>query len=175
METLSFIVLILLTILAYSGGSASAAGKHTESRPQALDLLLVLVLVAAAVYSRLTFGLNRWLLILIWVSISALVALAAGRLRKTSEGGPPFKGSFEGPPGRGLKGLWQRWSEFSKRMGAFQSRILLSLVFFLLVSPFALAVRVFSDPLGLKPRPEGSYWLPKKEDVADLESYRRQS
>jgi len=174
-ETLSFIVLILLTILAYSGGSAAAAGKHTEPRPQALDLLLVLVLVSGAVYSRLTLGLNRWLLILIWVSISALVALTAGRLRKTSQGDIPFKGGFEGPPGRGLKGLWQRWSEFSKRMGAFQSRVLLSLFFFLFVSPFALAVRIFSDPLGLKPRPEGSYWVPRKEDVAELESYRRQS
>ena len=174
METLSFIVLILLTILAYSGGSAAAAGKHTEPRPQALDLLLVLVLVASAVYSRLTFGLNRWLLILIWISISALVALAAGRLRKTSEGGIPFKGGFEGPPGRGLKGLWRRWSEFSKRMGAFQSRVLLSLVFFLFVSPFALAVRMFSDPLGLKPPKGGSYWVPKKEDVSELEAYRRQ-
>lgn len=174
METLSFIALILLTILAYSGGSAAAAGKRVEPRPQALDLWLVLVLLAGAVYSRLTFDLNRWLLILIWVSVSALVALVAGRLRKTSEGGAPVKDVSEGPPARGLKGLWQRWSDFSKRMGAFQSRVLLSLFFFLFVSPFALAVRVFSDPLGIKPRAAGTFWRPRKEDVAELESYRRQ-
>ena len=134
----------------------------------------MLVLLAGAVYSRLTFDLNRWLLILIWVSVSALVALAAGRLRKTSEGGIPVEEVSEGAPGHGLKGLWQRWSDFSKRMGGFQSRILLSLVFFLFVSPFALAVRLFSDPLGIKPRPAGTYWQPRKEDVAELESYRRQ-
>jgi hypothetical protein len=60
-------------------------------------------------------------------------------------------------------------------MGGYQSRILLSFFFFLVVSPFAVAVKLFSDPLGIRYRSSSSsHWLQKKEVKADLEALRKQ-
>jgi len=59
-------------------------------------------------------------------------------------------------------------------MGSFQSRIILSLFFFIFVTPFALAVKIFSDPLNIKHQTTKPHWLTKKEINADLEQSRRQ-
>jgi hypothetical protein len=59
-------------------------------------------------------------------------------------------------------------------MGAFQSRIIISFFYFLIASPFALAVKIFSDPLKLKHRESASYWNLKTGKKVDLEQSRRQ-
>ena len=53
----------------------------------------------------------------------------------------------------------------------------MSFFFFIIVTPFALLVKVFSDPLRIK-RPSGqnhdTCWLPKKPVNSDGSEYRRQ-
>ena len=172
MSVLSFIALILLSLLAYSGGVVGRAGKSSDIKPQLIDLSLVLIIWAGAIYSRLTFPLNRWLLILIWIVLGALIGIVSAWPRKT-RGTKPKIISKETSPNL-LKHIWQSWKAFSLRLGSFQSRIWLSLFFFIFISPAAVLLKAFSDPLGIKKYSKISHWLPKKDIGSDLEQYKRQ-
>jgi len=174
METLSFIVLILLSLVGYSGGAAGKAGKYADIKPQLVDLIIVLLIWAGAIYSKITFDLNKWLLILIWVVLSATIGVIAVLFRKPTKKESPSNKEPEKVPTNPIKKLWQIWNNFSKRMGNFQSRIILSFFFFIFVSPVALAVKMFSDPLNIKHQTTKSHWLSKKEIKTDLEQSRRQ-
>ena len=45
-----------------------------------------------------------------------------------------------------LRKLWDRWMVLARKIGKFQSRILLTFFYFVIVLPFGLAVRLFADP-----------------------------
>lgn len=47
--------------------------------------------------------------------------------------------------------LWKKWKGVAERIGDFQARLLLSLFYFFILPPFALVLRMSSDPLGIKP------------------------
>lgn len=174
METTSLIVLIILPFVGYSGGAVGKAGKFVDLKPQIIDLILVVIIWAGAIYSRITFDLNKWLLILMWIILSIIIGVLAILFRKLSEENSSRNKELEKVPTNLLKNLWQSWENFSKRMGSFQSRIILSMFYFIFVSPFALAVKMFSDPLRIKHQSSKSHWLPKKEIKNELEQYRRQ-
>ncbi len=174
METFSFIVLILLSLVGYSGGAVGKAGKFAYLKPQIIDLILVVIIWIGAITSRVIFGLNKWLLILIWVVIGIIIGILAVWPRRLSEEKLPSTKRLKRTSKNPIKKLWQSWKNFSKRMGSFQSRIMLSLFFFIFVTPFALGVKIFSDPLKIKHQSSKSHWLPKKEIKYDLEQYRRQ-
>ncbi|MCL5958840.1 MAG: hypothetical protein M1358_05890 [Chloroflexi bacterium] len=42
---------------------------------------------------------------------------------------------------------WNGWMAFARATGHFQSRVLLGLFYFFLVTPFGVAVRALGDPL----------------------------
>lgn len=174
MEVLSLVALILLSLVAYSVGASSQARSAADLKPQIIDLLLVLMIWGGAVYSRISVDINRWLLLLIWISIGFLIGSSVALSRK----GPQVQSFKPEKTARPLQGpvikFWQSWKAFSKKTGSFQSKIILSLFFFLIVTPFALAVKIFSDPLRLKPKEEKSHWLAKKEIHSDLEHFKRQ-
>lgn len=174
METLSFIVLILLSLVGYSGGAVGKAGRFVDLKPQIVDLTLVLIIWIGAIYSRITLHLNKWILIFIWVILSIVIGVLAILLRRLTEEKSSSNKESERVPINLIKNLWQSWKNFSKRMGSFQSRIILSLFYFIFVTPFALGVRIFSDPLNIKHKSSKSHWLLKKEIKYDLEQYRRQ-
>jgi hypothetical protein len=50
-----------------------------------------------------------------------------------------------------LRRFWESWKRFGKRVGDIQARLLLTFFYYVLLAPFALAVRRWSDPLGIKP------------------------
>ena len=56
---------------------------------------------------------------------------------------------------------WERWKAFAHKIGNFQARILLSIFYFLLFSPFALGVKLFSDRLMIKKR-HLPHWIPSE-------------
>ena len=47
--------------------------------------------------------------------------------------------------------LWEKWKRLGKKIGDAQARLLLSFFYFVLLSPFALGMRWWSDPLAIKP------------------------
>jgi len=70
------------------------------------------------------------------------------------------------------KRAWQAWKDLAHKIGNFQARVILSLFYAVLVLPFGLAARWFSDPLRIKKRPE--QWLDHPNEAHDLEWARRQ-
>jgi hypothetical protein len=73
-----------------------------------------------------------------------------------------------------LRRLWARWKVIARIIGNFQSRVLLSIFYFLILAPFGFGLRLFSDPLRLT-RQHRSHWQHKESNTASiLESARRQ-
>jgi hypothetical protein len=73
-----------------------------------------------------------------------------------------------------LRYLWERWKVAAHKIGNFQARFLLNIFYFLVFSPFALGVKMFSDPLRIR-RQNLSQWLPRdKETTSSTQGPRRQ-
>jgi hypothetical protein len=72
-----------------------------------------------------------------------------------------------------LKRLWIGWRAAAKKIGYFQSQAVLTLMYFTAMAPFAIAVRVFTDPLRLR---EAPLWrsLPPGAQAHVLDSVRQQ-
>lgn len=51
------------------------------------------------------------------------------------------------------KALWRRWLVVAHAMGRVNSHIVMMLVYFVFMTPFALAVKWFTDPLRLRAEP----------------------
>jgi hypothetical protein len=51
-----------------------------------------------------------------------------------------------------FKRAWEGWKSFGRKLGDVQARLILTVFYFVVVAPFSLPVRFFSDPLSLKPK-----------------------
>ena len=78
----------------------------------------------------------------------------------------------------GLKGRashgWSRWRELSQKAADVQARVLLTVFYFTLMVPFGVVFGLFKDPLRIKSRPSGSYWLERKPASETLADAKRQ-
>jgi hypothetical protein len=80
-----------------------------------------------------------------------------------------------GPPAGVLARAWRRWVVIAHRIGDVQTRLLLSAFYFVILAPFALGLRLFSDPLRLVST-HGPRWLPRPKAEDDpVARSRRQS
>jgi len=68
-----------------------------------------------------------------------------------------------------MKGLLQ----FTERFGHMVSRALLTLLYYFVLGPFAIAYRFVADPLHLRRQPRGN-WSPWRQANGDLRAARRQ-
>lgn len=101
-------------------------------------LLLAGVMSVVAVWPLFGGGAFSWL----WLMVALLPLLLAWRV-------PQW-----------LTPLTRAWLWLGHRLGAVNSRIILALVFFLVITPVALLFRLFGrDALRLKRVQESSYWL----------------
>ncbi|OFW30256.1 MAG: hypothetical protein A3I00_05330 [Betaproteobacteria bacterium RIFCSPLOWO2_02_FULL_64_12] len=73
-----------------------------------------------------------------------------------------------------LRRGWERWKLIAHAIGNFQARVLLTAFYFVLVPPFALVVKLFKDPLSLRPPAGTSYWLVRPRDEQTATQARRQ-
>jgi len=71
-----------------------------------------------------------------------------------------------------LKKAWQTWKRIGQFIGDQFGRLVLTLFYFTLFMPFALAVRFFMDPLALRPRSRAK-WLERRTQDLTLEDSRR--
>jgi hypothetical protein len=65
-----------------------------------------------------------------------------------------------------LKAFWKVWTRLAHKIGDFQARILLTVIYAVLVLPFGFIVRFFADPLHIKKRP--SQWFDRAPEVHDM-------
>jgi hypothetical protein len=66
------------------------------------------------------------------------------------------------------------WKEIASYIGDFQARLLLTVFYFTIVTPFALLVRLFSDPLRVRHPETYSGWTKRGGRETNLEAARRQ-
>jgi hypothetical protein len=52
---------------------------------------------------------------------------------------------------------WESWKALAARAATFQARVLLALFYWVVLTPFALVLRLFSDPLAIRD-PNGGRW-----------------
>lgn len=173
MEILSFFALLLLTLAGYAGGVVAKEAKGISIYPSLFDIIIVPGIWAVALYFRLTFDINRWLIIAFGIIISALLGVVSSFVLERRQIEIDFGKGIEKFSKSFNKAL-NYWRVFSYRMGTFQSKIVLSLFFFIFVSPFALGVKLFSNPLRLKKEARESFWEEKKTAKTDIEQSRRQ-
>jgi len=75
---------------------------------------------------------------------------------------------------RALKAIWTSWKIIGRKIGDFQARMFLAVFYFVILAPFALAVRWGSDPLAVKPG-RAQEWQPRiDEEGAPMDRARRQ-
>ncbi len=70
--------------------------------------------------------------------------------------------------------LWARWKTVARVIGNFQARVLLSVFYFVIVPPFALAVKLWKDPLRLGAFRGATAWTERPARDASPEAARRQ-
>ncbi len=175
MEAFSFLLLIILSIVFYSAGALSRVGRVIEVKPAIFDLILVTTIWGGTVLSKIVCDLNRWLLVIICIVLSGLTGWLASLFRSFSGNKSLENRGLDHGPSNIFKRFWLNWRDFSKRAGRFQSRIMLSLFFFIFISPLALILKIFSDPLKIKPPAHcQSFWHLKQKIPENLEEYRRQ-
>jgi len=83
------------------------------------------------------------------VASSGAVQLGSTRREKPLPPGSPW-----------YKHLWRGWKRVGLFIGTLISRVVTSIIYFVAVTPFAIGVRFFSDPLELKPGPARTTPLP---------------
>src|SRR5713226_4270227 len=71
-----------------------------------------------------------------------------------------------------LRSAWLGWKRIAEKIGHFQARVLFGLMYFVVVTPFAVGVKVLSDPLSIKKR--GPRWRDFARQTLTLEDARRQ-
>jgi hypothetical protein len=60
-------------------------------------------------------------------------------------------------------GLWQWWKRTARTLGDAQARFILSVFYFLIMAPFALVIRFWSDPLRVR---HANRWI-RRSDPPD--------
>lgn len=66
------------------------------------------------------------------------------------------------------------WMKFAGALGYINSRILLSLMYYGVLTPVGLVLRVAGhDPLNRRRRPSDSYWIPRPKPRQDPEQFER--
>lgn len=71
-----------------------------------------------------------------------------------------------------IKRAWEAWKKIARKIGNFQARVILTVFYGVLLMPFGLAARFFSDPLRIKRRPE--QWIDHPNEAHDLAWARKQ-
>ncbi len=172
MDFISGLVLVLLTLVGYSSG-CSLAGKGRKVAPGLIDLAVVIILWIGALSTRELLG--KWMSILIWLIAGGIVGALLMLTRRNTFAKPrPWELKSKPAEGSLMRRIWIGWKSYAQGMGDYQSRILLILFYFIIVTPFAILVRLFSDPLRIRSTQNQSYWLPRPQASTDVEEARRQ-
>jgi hypothetical protein len=62
--------------------------------------------------------------------------------------------------------LWNAWTRLAHRIGNFQARVLLTVLYAVVVLPFGICVRLFADTLRSRERP--TKWLDRPQQTLDM-------
>lgn len=178
--------LLLLTMPGFSlgavlGQGAEAASRGGVARPRLLDfggIFLCWLGVLTSQFSGLGFGETA----AVWTLAGFGLAFALHRLRKPPRdearahgitGAESARHTPSEAPGQS-RHAWDKWKAFARAVGEFQSRIILTGLYYVALAPFGIVVGWLGDPLRIKSAEPGSYWKPKPPADENLDAARRQ-
>lgn len=72
------------------------------------------------------------------------------------------------------KRAWEKWKAIAHKIGNFQSRLLLSVFYFMIVGPVAIVFRTRSDPLHLRSGSLGGWIETRGTSSKSMEGAQRQ-
>jgi hypothetical protein len=75
---------------------------------------------------------------------------------------------------RAARQLWARWKTIARKIGDVQARALMTVFYFLVLGPVALALRWRSDPLAIKATAPRGWTTMESRQGTPLEQSRRQ-
>lgn len=73
-----------------------------------------------------------------------------------------------------LRQILAWWRPIAEAIANFQARLLLVFFYFIVVTPFAVGVKLLSDPLRLRIPKRASYWVNRERVDTSIEGGRRQ-
>lgn len=72
--------------------------------------------------------------------------------------------------------LWEGWKRIAQKIGDFNARVILTLFYFILLFPFAVILKIFTDPLEIKKKEHvGWHKVENDTELSALERASRQS
>jgi hypothetical protein len=170
MDFFGGLALILLTLVGFSGG-AVIAGRGEKEPLSLLDLGVAILFLASALGTRLSLG--KWLAIPIWFILAGLGSALLTNIRYKD--GKIEKRTHLSLVGKGpLRRVWDGWKVFATGIGNYQGRLMFAFFYFVVVTPFGLGVRLFSDPLKVRQVERATCWSERSFVKHDLETGREQ-
>jgi hypothetical protein len=70
---------------------------------------------------------------------------------------------------------WERWKKIAHAIGVFQTKLILNLLYYTLLLPFGVMLRLFGDPLSVRPSRRETGWLERTTRDKSLDDLRKQS
>ena len=179
MQTLSTIVLVMLTMVGYSSGITLASrGKNVP--PAIIDLLMILALWVVALTTRpqmlSILGGSHFLLLIVWLIIALVIGFV--KTKVTYSGGLDAIPDTELPEHAQVtvtrstnlfKRAWEGWKLFAAEMGHVQGSLFMGFFYFIVVTIFGVGAKIFTDPMGIKTTPTSTGWVDRKPLDATLE------
>jgi hypothetical protein len=68
----------------------------------------------------------------------------------------------------GLKNVWDKWWRISGHAATFQAKVLFTLVYFTLLAPIGILIKLLGDPLKVSPTHSASAWEERPPQEAPL-------
>lgn len=72
-----------------------------------------------------------------------------------------------------LQRIWERWKIIAHHIGVFQSRVILTLFYFILLLPIGIIFGFFKDALGIKAK-YATTWRNKEKQSVAMEEMKEQ-
>ena len=74
-----------------------------------------------------------------------------------------------------LRKIWDGWKKIARKIGDFNARVILTIFYLILLMPFALLVKAFTDPLEIKKNSKKGWHLREENpDITPMERAVRQ-
>lgn len=72
--------------------------------------------------------------------------------------------------------IWNGWKKVARKIGDFNARVILTVFYIVVLSPFALMLKIFTDPLNIKKGSDKKGWRLRedKDDLTPMERSQRQ-
>lgn len=171
MNVLSVLFFMILIMVAYSCGATIIVGRGRAAAPGLADLGGLSLLWILGISTQSALGKGHAMLV--WLPTAVLLGSCLTRVRLESlqtQAMPPETARR----GKWWRSIWEGWKSYATRMGNYQGRMMLAVVYFAVITPWGLIVRFFSDPLQVRSSSTASFWIQREALQADMEESKRQ-